>query len=85
MNYLTELMECLRPEPTGYGAFDNNDEIEPGTICDYCKSYNNEKPTARFVMKDLIAGTIEVVDLCNDCINEDAVFLNKKIIDVVIL
>jgi hypothetical protein len=36
-------------------------------------------------MKDLLTGKVEVTDLCNDCINEDAVFLNKKIIDVVIL
>ena len=89
MNHLTDyagLFNCLRPDPpAGYGACDVQDEIEQPESCDFCKSYNDEKPKARFVMKDLIAGTVEVIDLCNDCINEDSVFMNKRIIDVVIL
>ena len=86
MNHLTDyqgLFNCLRPDPPMVS--DCIDEIEQPESCDFCKSYNGEKPKARFVMKDLIAGTVEVIDLCDDCINEDAVFLNKRIIDVVIL
>lgn len=86
MNYLTDLMECLRPDSDMNAMLKAQERIQEWeNSCDFCKSYNGEKPTARFVMKDLIAGTVEVIDLCNDCINEDAVFLNKKIIDVTIL
>lgn len=76
------LFNCLRPdEPVDLYPV----ETMEGNSCDFCKSYNGESPNARFVMKDLLTGKIEVVDLCDDCINEDAVFLNKKIIDVTIL
>ena len=86
MSQLSELMECLRPESDTNAMLKAQQQIqESENSCDYCKSYNGEKPTARFVMKDLIAGTVEVIDLCNDCINEDAVFMNKRIIDVTIL
>lgn len=89
MNYLPELMNCLRPDDLQENMEAmlkaQQQDQEDENSCDYCKSYNDEKPTTRFVMKDLIAGTVEVVDLCNDCINEDAIFLNKRIIDVTIL
>ena len=84
MSQLSELMECLRPESDTNAMLKAQEQIqEDENSCDYCKSYNNEKPVARFVMRDLISGSTEVTDLCADCINQDEVFLNKKIIDTV--
>lgn len=80
MDYLNDLMQCLRPEPE-LGAFSvNQDEIEPGTICDYCKSYSGEIPTARFTLKDHFTGKIEIIDLCADCQDEDHIFRNKTVL-----
>jgi hypothetical protein len=84
MNTLTDyagLFNCLRPDaPEGYGAFDSQDEVEPGTICDYCKSYNGEIPTARFTLKDHFTDKIEIIDLCADCQDEDHIFRNKTVL-----
>lgn len=86
MSYLNDLIECLRPDLQDdmNAMLKAQDDIETeANSCDYCKSYNNEKPVARFVMKDLISGLTEVTDLCSDCINQDEVFLNKKIIETI--
>jgi len=78
------LFNCLRPDPPeGYGTFSGNqDQIEPGTICDYCKSYNGEMPTARFTLKDHFSAQIEIIDLCDECQNEDHIFRNKTVLRV---
>jgi hypothetical protein len=90
MNYLTDLIECLRPvsetdlQENMNAMLKAQEQIqEEENSCDYCKSYSGEKPVARFVMKDLISGLTEVTDLCSDCINQDEVFLNKKIIETI--
>ena len=80
---LQGLFNCVRPDPQLSGAFDGTqDEIEPGTICDYCKSYNGEIPTARFTLKDHFTGRIEIIDLCAECQEEDHIFRNKDIMHV---
>lgn len=84
MSYLDELMQCLRPVPETepFDLYPPVDEVEPGTQCDYCKSYNDEKPTARFTLKDHFTGRIEIIDLCADCQNEDHIFRNKTVLRV---
>ncbi len=75
MNYLSELMQCLRPDlqENMNAMLKAQQQIQDEeNSCDYCKSYNGEKPVARFVMKDLISGLTNVTDLCNDCINVDS-------------
>ena len=84
MSQLSELIECLRPESDVNAMLRAQEQIqEDENSCDYCKSYNGEKPVARFVMKDLLTGKTEVTDLCDDCINQDEVFLNKRIIETI--
>ena len=84
MSQLSELIECLRPESDVNAMLRAQEQIqEDENSCDYCKSYNGEKPVARFVMKDLLTGKVEVTDLCSDCINQDEVFLNKRIIETI--
>jgi len=77
------LFNCLRPDPQLSVAFDGQqDDIEPGTTCDYCKSYNGEIPVSRFKMRDHYTGMIEIIDLCADCMEEDHIFQNKDIMNV---
>jgi len=82
MDKLTDyngLFNCLRPDaPQGYGTFD---EQEPElSDCDYCKSYNGEKATAVFTLKDKFTGLIDILYLCKDCQDEDHIFKNKTIL-----
>ena len=48
--------------------------------CDFCKSYHGEVATVKFTLKDKFSGQIEIVDLCDDCINEESVFANKTVL-----
>ena len=50
------------------------------TQCDFCKSYHGEVATVKFTLKDKFSGQIEIIDLCDDCINEESVFANKTIL-----
>ena len=72
------LFNCLRPDPPMVS--DCQDEIEEPTQCDYCKSYNGERPTIKFTVKDDLTGKIEIFDLCDDCQKEDHIFRNKNIL-----
>lgn len=87
MSQLSDLMECLRL--VSENDFQENmdamlkaqaqiEDLE--NSCDYCKSYNGEKPTAKFTLKDHFTGKIEIIDLCDDCQNEDHIFRNKTVL-----
>jgi hypothetical protein len=83
MNYLPELIECLRPESDTNAMLKAQEQIqEDENSCDYCKSYNGEKPTAKFTLKDHFTGLIEIIDLCDDCQNEDHIFRNKTVLRI---
>ena len=66
METLQNLMECLTPD------IETTDRV-----CDYCKSH---AATVIFTLKDNYTNLNEIVDLCDDCINEESVFANKKVL-----
>lgn len=88
---LSGLMQCLRPinasEPIDapgvisdlyLKANEYIDSLE--SQCDFCKSYHGEVATVKFTLKDKFSGQIEIIDLCDDCINEESVFSNKEVL-----
>ena len=81
MSQLSELIECLRPESDTNAMLKAQEQIQDEeNSCDYCKSYNGEKPVARFTLKDDFTGKIEITDLCDDCQDEDHIFRNKTVL-----
>ena len=66
METLQNLMECLTPD------IETTDRV-----CDYCKSH---EATVIFTLKDNYTNLNEIIDLCDDCINEESVFANKKVL-----
>ena len=87
MDYLTDLIECLRPasetdlQENMNAMLKAQQQIqEDENSCDYCKSYNGEIPTARFTLKDHFTGRIEIIDLCAECQDEDHIFRNKTVL-----
>ena len=88
---LSGLMQCLRPVNTpepidAPGVISDlyskaNEYIDSlESQCDFCKSYHGEVATVKFTLKDKFSGQIEIVDLCDDCINEESVFSNKEVL-----
>ena len=88
---LSGLMQCLRPVNTpepidAPGVISDlylkaNEYIESlESQCDFCKSYHGEVATVKFTLKDKFSGQIEIIDLCDDCINEESVFANKEVL-----
>ena len=76
---LSGLFNYLRPDE----PFSMYEEMELElSDCDYCKSYNGEKATAVFTVKDQHTGKIDILYLCDDCQKEDHIFRNKTILRV---